>query len=510
MTTHRPSSRPSFSDHARTATDRGPASDLAIGVDVGTSGVGVVALDRAGRVVATADHPVPLATPQPGWTEQDPSDWVAATQAGLASVAKQVGADRVVALGLSGQMHGMVATDANGRVLRPALLWNDQRTAAEAAEIDAAVGRHRLIARTGNPAITGFQLPKVLWLRRHEPQVFARTTRVALPKDHVATVLTGDATAEPTDASGTGAYELRTGTWDTEVLAAVDLDPSLWPRLVRSHEVVGPLRAAVAEHVGLRAGLPVVAGAGDNAAASTALALGARHREVGSVSLGTSGVLFAALEEPTPEPEGRVHLFAHADGGFNLLGVTLSAAGSLRWYRDVFAPNASYDELMAAAADSPPGANGVTFKPYLAGERSPHLRPDLRGSFHGLSLATSRADVVRAVIEGVAFSLRETYDVMSKIAAPSRWLATGGGAKSDLWLTVIATLLGAPVGRPAGPDGFETSAGAAEGAAWLAWRALGHDPDRQPRAGAWLEPDERSAPALEDAYQRYLALGPRG
>ncbi len=489
-------------------TPIGSDDDVVIGVDVGTSGVGVVAMDRAGRVVASADDPVPLATPRPGWTEQDPADWVDATTSGLTTVTAQVGADRVMAIGLSGQMHGMVATDASRRVLRPALLWNDQRTAAEAAALEAAVGRHRLISRTGNPAITGFQLPKVMWLRRHEPEVFARTARIALPKDHVATALTGEAAAEPSDASGTGAYELRSGTWDAEVLAAVDLDPALWPPLISSHDVVGPLGAAIAEGVGLRAGLPVVAGAGDNAAAATALGLGARHPEVGSVSLGTSGVLFAALNRPTPEPEGRVHLFAHADGGFHLLGVTLSAAGSLRWYRDVFAPDATYDELMATAAGAPPGANGVTFKPYLAGERSPHLRADLRGSFHGLSLATTRADVVRAVIEGVAFSLREAHDAMSTIAAPSRWLATGGGARSDLWLSIVATVLRAPVGRPAGPDGGETSAGAAEGAAWLAWRALGHDPDREPRAGTWLQPDEDAAPALEEAYQRYLSLGP--
>lgn len=484
--------------------------DLVLGVDVGTSGVGVVAVDPEGRRVAAADHAIPLATPRPGWTEQDPAHWVAAAEAGLREVAAQVGADRVAGIGLSGQMHGMVATDASGRVVRPALLWNDQRTAAEAAELEEAVGRERLIARTGNPAITGFQLPKVLWLRRHEPDAFARTKRVALPKDHVATSLTGEAAAEPADASGTGAYNLAARAWDEEVLGAVGLDPTLWPPLVRSDDVVGGLLPSVAARLGLPAGLPVVAGAGDNAAAATALALGAAHPEVGSVSLGTSGVLFAALSEPTPEPAGRVHLFAHADGGFHLLGVTLSAAGSLRWYRDVFAPGTGYDDLVASAASSPPGANGVTFKPYLAGERSPHLRPDLRGSFHGLSLATTRGDVVRSVLEGVAFSLREAYEAMAPLAAPSRWLATGGGARSDLWLRTLATVLGAPVGRPAGPDGEEAAAGAAEGAAWLAWRALGHAPDREPRAAAWFEPDPAEAGPLEEAYARYQALGPRG
>lgn len=483
------------------------ASDLVLGVDVGTGGVRVVALDRDGHVVARAENVLELSTPRPGWTEQDPGDWVAAAEAGLKAVAAEVGSGRVEAIGLAGQMHGMVATDAADRVVHPALLWNDQRTADEVAEIEAAVGRQRLIERTGNPAITGFQLPKVLWLRKREPEAFGRTTRIALPKDHVGFCLIGEAVAEPTDASGTGAYHLKDGAWDEEVLGAVGLDPALWPRLVRSDEVGGGLLASVASRIGLPAGLPVVAGAGDNAAAATALALGSDHPQVGSVSLGTSGVLFAALDTPTPEPEGRVHLFAHADGGYHLLGVTLSAGGSVTWYRDVFAPGKSYDELMRTAAGSPPGANGVTFKPYLAGERSPHLRPDLRGSFHGLSLATSEADVVRAVLEGVAFSLREAYEVMAPLADPARWLATGGGAESELWLTTIATVLGAPVGRPAGPEGREVEVGAGEGAAWLAWRALGHASDREPVAARWLEPERNSAEALEEAFVRYKASG---
>jgi xylulokinase len=481
--------------------------DLVLGVDVGTSGVGVVAIDAAGRAVARADHTVTLLTPRPGWTEQDPEAWVAAAEAGLRDVAAAVGPDRIAAIGLSGQMHGMVALDAADRVVRPALLWNDQRTGEAVAEIEAAVGRARLIERTGNPAITGFQLPKVVWLRSTEPEAFARTVRVLLPKDHVGFRLTGEAVAEPSDASGTGAYHLASGAWDEEVLGALDLDPGLWPRLVRSDEVVGGLLPSVAERVGLMAGTPVVAGAGDNAGAATGLALGRAHAEVGSVSLGTSGVLFAALDVPTPDPAGRVHLFAHADGGFHLLGVTLAAGGSLRWYRDVFAPGRTFDDLMAAAADAPPGARGVTFKPYLAGERTPHLRPDLRGSFHGLSLATGTGDVVRAVLEGVAFSLRESLEVMAPLARPERWLATGGGAASDLWRGIVADALAAPVGRPADGNGRPTEVGAAEGAAWLAWRAVGHAPTRAPRAADWTEPDPAHAEAMAEAFGRYRPLG---
>ena len=481
--------------------------DRVLGVDVGTSGVGVVALDREGRAVAHADHGVPLLTPQPGWTEQDPATWVAAAEAGLRDVVAEVGADRIAAIGLSGQMHGMVPLDADDRVVRPALLWNDQRTGDAVREIEAAIDRGRLIARTGNPAITGFQLPKVVWLRQNEPAAFRRTARVLLPKDYLGFHLTGEAVAEPADASGTGAYHLAAGAWDDEVLAALDLDAGLWPRLVRSDEVVGGLLASVAARIGLPPGTPMVAGAGDNAAAATGLALGRDHPEVGSVSLGTSGVLFAALDAPTPDPEGRVHLFAHADGGFNLLGVTLAAGGSLRWYRDTFARGRGFDELMAAAADAPPGAGGVTYKPYLAGERTPHLRHDLRGSFHGLSLATAEGHVVRAVLEGVAFSLREALDVMAPLARPERWLATGGGAASDLWLGIVADALSSPVGRPVGPDGAVAEVGAAEGAAWLAWRAMDHAPARAPRAARWVEPDPARTEATAAAFARYRPLG---
>jgi xylulokinase len=481
--------------------------EVVVGLDVGTSGVGVVAQDAAGAVVARADHPVPLHTPRPGWTEQDPADWIAAAEAGVAEVARAVGGERVAALALSGQMHGMVPLDALGRPVRPALLWNDQRTAAEVDLIHERVGRERLVERTGNPAVTGFQLPKVLWLLRHEPEAFARTVQVLFPKDTLGLHFTGEAVAEPCDASGSGAYHLAESSWDTEVLAELDLDPGLWPRLVASHDVVGGLRREVAARLGLREGVPVVAGAGDNAAAATGMALGRDHPEIGSVSLGTSGVLQVPIAHPTPDPAGRVHLFAHADGAYLLLGVTLAAAGSLRWYRDTFAPGRPYAELVAEAARSPVGAGGVTYKPYLAGERTPHLRADLRGSLHGLSLATGHGDVVRAVLEGVTFSLREALDVMTPLARPERLIATGGGAVSDVWLQLLADALGLPLGRPTDEEGRGREVGAAEGAAWLGWRALGHAPAREPRAEAWFEPDPSHAAAVADAYARYLSLG---
>lgn len=444
---------------------------VALGLDLGTTGVRVVAVDEAGTLLAEVTHSYPLYTPQPGWTEQLPEDWVSASLAALREIALGLKGHAIVALGLSGQMHGMVALDAKGEPIRPAILWNDQRTGAAVAEIEAAIPRRELIARTGNPAITGFHLPKLLWLRRAEPENYARTRHSLLPKDYLGYVLTGVMAAEPTDASGTCCFHLARKAWDEDVLRALNVDAGLFPAIVASHAVTGTLTAEAAAATGLPDDLPVVAGAGDNAAAATGLGLSSRELTLGSVSLGTSGVIFAPLREPTPDPEGRVHLFCHADGGYNLLGVTLAAAGSLDWYRRTFAPQTGFDELVRLAEQSPPGANGVTFKPYLAGERTPHLNPELRGSWHGLSLATTQADIIRSVLEGVAFSLRDALDIIGSLTTLKRALATGGGAKSDLWLQIVADVLELPLARPV------QNQGAAYGAALLALQGVGAVPD---------------------------------
>lgn len=441
---------------------------LVLGLDLGTSGVQVLAVDGAGALVAESTRSYPLLTPQPGWTEQRPEDWQEATFAALKDVADELAGQEIVALGLSGQMHGMVPLDAQGAVIRPALLWNDQRTGEAVRELEAAVPRSTLIARGGNPAITGFQLPKVLWLREAEPENFARLRHVLLPKDYLGYVLTGVMAAEPSDASGTNCFVLEAKTWDTEVLSAVGLDASLYPEIVPSHGIVGKLTRDGAARTGLPEGLPVIAGAGDNAAAAIGLGLGSHEPGLGSVSLGTSGVIFAPLERPTPDPEGRVHLFCHADGGYHLLGVTLAAAGSLQWYRDVFAPDVPFTELVARAEASKPGSGGVTFKPYLAGERTPHLDPGLRGSWTGLSLATTQADIVRSVLEGVAFSLRDALEVITPLAPLESALTTGGGARSDFWLHLVTDVLGIKLER------LRQSQGAAYGAALLAWQGIGH------------------------------------
>lgn len=468
-------------------------ADVTLGLDLGTSGVKVVALGRDGRTLAQTTRSYPLLTPQPGWTEQRPDDWAQATLDALKDVADQLraGGHVPLALGLGGQMHGAVFLDAGGEVVRPAPLWNDQRTAAAVEEIEAKVPRHDLIARTGNRAVTGFQLPKLLWLRQAEPENFARTRHVLLPKDYLGFLLTGQMHTEPSDASGVGALNLQSKTWDQEVLGALGLSAELFPDVIDSWAVSGSLKADLAARTGLPANLPVVAGGGDNAAAGVALGLSSARPELGSLSLGTSGVIFAPLHTPTPDPEGRVHLFAHADGGFNLLGVTLSAAGALQWFRDRLAPGTDFEVLLAEAASVPGGAEGLTFLPFLSGERSPHMRADLRASFSGLSLAHGRGHMVRALLEGTAFALADAYEVIRPLAQLDSLLATGGGARSDLWLGLVSGALGLEVRRTSHEPG------AAEGAAMLAMPAAGLYKTVQETMLA-LAPDSERGPSLPE------------
>ncbi|AWT34340.1 xylulokinase [Deinococcus arenae] len=454
-----------------TPTTPTPLTPVTLGLDVGTSGVKAVAVTASGDTLAESTHPYPLLTPRPGWTEQRPADWLGGVRAALRDLSAALeGRAQPLALGLSGQMHGLVPLDAQGEVLRPALLWNDQRTGAQVEQIEARVPRAELVARTGNRAVTGFQLPKILWLRDEEPATFDRLRHALIPKDYVGFVLTGVMAAEPSDASGVGALNLARGAWDTDVLGALDLTPDLFPPLLRSTDVVGTLTREWAAATGLPEGLPVVAGGGDNAAAGIALGLSSARPDVGSVSLGTSGVIFSPLRDPTPDPGGRVHLFAHADGGYHLLGVTLSAAGSLEWLHAKLAPDTPISVLLEEAAQVTPGAGGVTFLPYLSGERSPLMNPHARAAFTGLSLAHGRAHLTRAVLEGSVAALADAYGVMQAIAPLNTLISTGGGARSDLWLGLASGALSLPVHPTA------QRPGAAHGAAILAMPAAGLHP----------------------------------
>ncbi|WP_334928655.1 xylulokinase [Nostoc sp.] len=479
-------------------------TDIVVGLDLGTGGVRAIAVNLQGQIIAQSSRSYPLLTPQPGWTEQNSSDWVEASLDALFDVTQQLNGYRAIALGLSGQMHGMVPLDADGKAIRRAILWNDQRTGKAVVEIEATIPRQELIQRTGNPAITGFQLPKLLWLRTEEPQAYSRLWQILLPKDYLGYLLTGEAVTEPSDASGVGCLNLANRQWDTDILHALDINPALFPPVIESTAIAGRLKSEIAARVGLPVGLPVIAGGGDNAAAAIGLGISSSNLNRGSLSIGTSGVIFAPCDCPIPDPEGRVHLFCHVDGGYHLLGVTLAAGGSVRWYRDTFAPHISYTDLMDMAERSQPGARGVLFLPHLAGERSPHLDPHTRGALVNLSLAHTQADITRAVLEGVAFSLRSALEVISAIAPLNQLLATGGGARSHIWLQILADVLQTKLIAPKAEEG------AAYGAAILAMVGIGVYPNLEtalkilPQDSNVVEPQANLL--YEASFKRYRLL----
>jgi xylulokinase len=466
--------------------------------------VRAIAVDLQGKIIAQMTRSYPLLTPQSGWTEQNPSDWVDASLEALSNVTQQLDGHRAIALGLSGQMHGMVPLDADGRVIRAAILWNDQRTGKAVEQIEATIPRQELIQRTGNPAITGFQLPKLVWLQTEEPQAYALLRQSLLPKDYLGYVLTGERVTEPSDASGVGCLNLASRQWDTDILNALNINPALFPTVVESTAIAGRLRSDIAARVGLPVGLPVVAGGGDNAAAAVGLGISSSNLNRGSLSIGTSGVVFAPCDRPIPDPQGRVHLFCHVDGGYHLLGVTLAAGGSLRWYRDTFAPQIAYTDLMDVAENSLPGARGILFLPHLSGERSPHLDPDTRGAWVNLSLAHTQADLIRAVLEGVAFSLRAALDAIGGITPVDQLMATGGGARSSIWLRILADVLQTELIAPKAEEG------AAYGAAIIAMVGVGAYPNLE--AAFEMLPSERKTvqpqanPVYEAAFKRYRLL----
>lgn len=479
-------------------------AEVVIGLDLGTGGVRAIAVDLQGQIIACSTRSYPLLTPQPGWTEQNPADWVEATLSALSHVTRVLDGHQAIALGLSGQMHGMVGLDAQGRVIRPAILWNDQRTSKAVEEIEATIPRQELIERTGNPMVTGFQLPKIVWLRTEEPQAYAQLQQILLPKDYLGYVLTGEPVTEPSVASGVGCLNLASRQWDTDILHALKISPALFPPVVESGAIARRLKSEIAARVGLPAGLPAIAGGSDSAAAAIGLGISSSHLNRGSLGIGTSGVIFVPCKRPIPDPQGRVHLFSHVDGGYYLLGVTLAAGGSLRWYRDTFAPNHSYTALMDIADRSLPGASGVLFLPHLSGERSPHLDPETRGAWVNLSLAHTQADLVRAVLEGVAFSLRAALEVIGEIAPVHQLLATGGGARSSVWLRILADVLQTELIVPA------SEAGAAKGAAILAMVGIGAYPNLEtafkmlPQEYKVLQPQVN--PSYEAAFKRYSLL----
>jgi xylulokinase len=465
-----------------------------VGLDVGTTGVKALALSADGDVLARAEESYALSTPHPGWAEQDPEDWWQAAERALAALGGEP-----TAIGLSGQMHGLVVLDDQDRVLRPAILWNDQRSEAECAEIEKQIGLARLVQLTGNRALTGFTAPKLLWVRRHEPQTYAQIAHVLLPKDYVRLRLTGERVMDVADASGTLLLDVAGRRWSEEMLDALQVDPDWLPPVLESPDVSGETQS----------GVPVAAGAGDQAAA----ALGAGVDRPGgpiSVVLGTSGVVFAALPAFAADPQARVHAFCHAvPAGWHAMGVMLSAAGSLRWLRDVLGGANGYDELTAAADEWPATTEGLTFLPYLAGERTPHADPHARGAFAGLTLRHDRGALVRALLEGVAYGLRDSLELLREFGIdPQSGRVSGGGSHSELWLRILASVLDLPLQRTAADEGSAYGAALLGGVAAGVFRDVHEAVTTCVRLRDPVEPDPRWRAAYADGYRRFRLLYP--
>ncbi len=467
------------------------------GIDAGTSATKGLAITPDGEVVATEEAPYPLSTPKPGWSEQNPEDWWRATETVLEKLTNAAGAP--AGIGLSGQMHGLVALDSNDDVIRPAILWNDQRTQAECDEIERTIGLKRLIELTGNRALTGFTAPKILWLRRNEPDNYKRIASVLLPKDYVRLRLTGEHATDVSDASGTLLLDVANRSWSQEVLGALKLDPAWLPTALESPELSGQTT---------RTGTPVAAGAGDQAAG--AVGVGVDRRGPVSVAVGTSGVVFATLDAFAADEQARIHAFCHAvPDKWHAMGVMLSAAGSLTWLRNVAAPDTPFDTLLKEADQWPPGAEGLIFLPYLAGERTPHADPDARGAFVGLSLRHDRGALTRAVLEGVAFALKDSLDLTEELGGtPKTGRISGGGARSALWTQIIASVLQIPL-EPVAVD-----EGAAFGAAILGGVAAGVWPDVHTAVQATVKPRAQIEPVpdwiepYQEQRERFRALYP--
>jgi xylulokinase len=465
-----------------------------IGLDVGTSSVKGVSVSPKGELLNRAEEAYLWSTPRPGWAEQDPEAWWGATQ----NVLARLGPAEVGGIGLSGQMHGLVVLDEDLGPLRPAILWNDQRTAQECLEIEHRVGSARLIELTGNRALTGFTAPKLLWLRNNEQDVYARIAHVLLPKDYVRLRLTHERATDVSDASGTLLFDVAHRCWSEDLLSALEIEQRWLPAVFESNEVAGRAPGDIA----------VAAGAGDQAAG--ALGVGVDRPGLLSLALGTSGVVFAVLPHFETDEQARLHIFCHAvPDTWHAMGVSLSAAGSLRWLRDALGTNAGYDALLGDAEKWAPGVEGLNFLPYLAGERTPHSDPDARAAFCGLSLRHDRGALVRAVLEGVAYALRDSLELLRAIGVEAdRARVSGGGARGRLWLRVISSVLGIPL------EVTNVEEGGAYGAALLGGVAGGVFNDVTEAVDACvvrketIEPVDSWRAAYDDGYETFQALYP--
>ncbi|MFP4541654.1 MAG: xylulokinase [Opitutales bacterium] len=483
-----------------------------IGIDVGSSSTKAVVVDGDGKVVYTTLPAYAFATPKPGWAESNPEDWWQAAVKALRAVTSKYPADQIAGIGLTGQMHGLVLLDKAGKVLRPALMWNDQRTAEECAELTAKVGADKVLEVTGNPILTGFTAPKIAWVQKHEPEVWDQVEKILLPKDYIRFCLSGGFFSEVSDASGTSLLDVGQRDWSPLMLEACGVKRSMLPELTESTAASTQVNAEAAAATGLNEGTPIIAGGGDQAAG--AVGCGIVKPGVVSATLGTSGVVFAHSETYQPEPQGRLHAFCAAvPGKWHYMGVQLSCAGSFQWFHDKLGASRSFKEIDALAATAPAGSEGLLFLPYLSGERTPHPDPDARGAFIGLSLRHSEAHLARSVLEGVAFGLRDGLELIRGLGVePSEIVISGGGAKSVLWTQILADIFKTPMVRVTSTDG------AAYGAALLAAVGTGAFDSVETACEAWVKEVDRvevgNDTAAYDAYygefaQLYPALQTR-
>lgn len=441
-----------------------------MGIDTGTGGTRALLLDERGRLRAgfTAPHE-DMRMERPLWAEQDPLDWWRAAVEAIRGVLKEAGISGrdVKGIGLSGQMHGLVILDGDSNVIRPSLIWCDQRSQSQVDWVNQKVGKENVLAWTANPVLTGFTLPKLLWVRDNEPGNFERVRKMLLPKDYIRFRLTGEFSSEVSDASGTSVFDVVNRRWSWEMMDALHLDRAILPAVVESSEITGKITAQVAEATGLQAGTPVVGGGGDQA--SSAVGNGIVEPGIVSCTLGTSGVVFAHMEKVAYDKPGRVHTFCHAvEGKWHVMGVTQGAGLSLQWFRNQLLPGSDYDALTAEAACAKAGSQGLFWLPYLMGERTPHLDARARGGWVGVTASHTRADLIRSIIEGVSYSQKDCLNIIEELGIEVRSVrASGGGAKSAFWRQLLADVFGKPVVR------LETQEGSAYGAALLALTGTG-------------------------------------
>ncbi|HLA07499.1 MAG TPA: xylulokinase [Anaerolineales bacterium] len=482
-----------------------------LGIDISTTSSKALLMDERGELNAVASAPHTLQTPKPLWSEQDPLESWEAASASIRLVLERAGIDgeRIAAIGLTGQMHGLVLLDEAGNVLRPAILWNDQRTQSQCDEIHQRIGREKFIQITGNLALPGFTAPKILWVKENEPDVYAKARHVLLPKDYIRYRLTGEYALDKADGAGTVLFDLGSRNWSSEVLEVLGIDPAWMPRTFEGPEFTGHVTAEAASGTGLKVRTPVAAGGGDQAA--QAVGVGAVEPGVVALTVGTSGVVFATTPSALIEPEGRLHAFCHAvPDKWQFMGVMLSAAGSLQWYRDSLASQMSIDDLLKEAQSVSAGSEGLQFLPYLSGERTPHPDPLARGAFIGLTLRHSRAHLTRAVLEGVAFGLKDSCRLIQDagLGTITQVRASGGGTKGALWRQILASVLEAELVT------VNTTEGAAYGAALLAGVGARAWTDVESACKTVIQltgstlPDPAQVEAYRKAYPLYRELYP--